>query len=148
MTTTQDLDTGLYTSEEFERRLTEELKHAARDGRPYAVLACVPQHLPGEGVADVVEAATASVRSLVRKSDLAGRLGDEILAIGLPGTTATGARALAHRLQGDLGLRSNHLRNTVWEAGFACLPEDGLTTLALLPAAVEAARTRRLRLAP
>lgn len=145
--TIQDLDTWLYTSREFRRRLAEEVERAAGEGRPYTVVACVPQHLPGEGVSDIVRVAAGCVRNLVRHDDLAGRLDDEILAIGLPDTGADGARVFCYRLQGDLRLRSYHLRNTVWDAGFACLPEDGSTAPELLRAAIRAARTRRRRLA-
>ncbi|OGO49967.1 MAG: hypothetical protein A2148_07650 [Chloroflexi bacterium RBG_16_68_14] len=144
---TQELTTWLYTSREFRRRLTEEVERAAREERPYTVVACVPQHLPGEGVGDIVRVAADCVHNLVRDDDLAGRLDDDILAIGLPDTDADGARVFCYRLQGDLRLRSYHLRNTVWDADFACLPEDGSPAEELLQAAIKAAKTRRRRLA-
>ncbi len=65
---TSEVDTELHTS--FMFQLEQEVERAARDASPYAVLACVPQLLPGEGVADVVEAAAASLSDLVRADDL------------------------------------------------------------------------------
>lgn len=144
---TMDLGTGLYTKEDFERLLAHEVAEADADGRAYAVVAVVPQRLPGEGVADVVRAATSCVRDLVRDEDIAGRLDDEVLAVGLYNGDAIVARVFAHRLQGDLRLRSFHLRNTLWETGYAVLPDDGNTANALLRAAIEAARSRRRRMA-
>ena len=144
---TSAVDTQLHTSERFEFRLKQQVNRAARDASPYAVLACVPQHLPGEGVADVVEAAAASLCDLVRADDLVGRLSDEIIAIGLPETNADGARVFADRLQAELSLRSAHVRSIRWEAGVASLPEDGWTAEELLQAAIEGAKGRRRRLA-
>jgi hypothetical protein len=144
---TSEVDTERHTSERFEFRLKQQVNRAARDASPYAVLACVPQLLPGEGVADVVEAAAASLSDLVRADDLVGRLSDEIIAIGLPETNADGARVFANRLQGELSLRSAHVRSIRWGAGFASLPEDGTTAEELLRAAIEGAKGRRPRLA-
>ncbi len=144
---TPDIDTRLQTSERFLFLLEQQVNRAARDASSYAVIACVPLQLPGEGVADIVATAAACVRNLVRADDLAGHLHDEIIAIGLPETDADGARAFANRLQGELSLRSAHLRNTKWEAGFASLPEDGPTAEELLRAAIVRAKGRRRRLA-
>ena len=144
---TRDPDTELWSSESFEGLLAVEVQQAAREGRLYAVIACVPQQLAGEHVADVVRVAASCVLDLLRTGDLAGRLSHEILAIGLPDTDADGARVLVHRLKSDLRLRTAHLRNTVWEAGFACLEEDGTTSEGLLQAAIEAARGQRRRVA-
>lgn len=144
---TLDPDTGLYSRESFKRRLAGEVAHAAREARPYSVIACVPQQLPGEHLADIVQAAAACIRNVVRDEDLAGRLKDDTLAIGLPETGVDGARVLAHRLTSELRLRTAHLRSTIWQAGFACLPEDGSTAEALLHAAIEAAKESRRRVA-
>jgi GGDEF domain-containing protein len=144
---TQNPDTRLCTNEEFNRRLAEEVEQAARDGRRYAVVACVPQHLPGEGVTEIVDVAADCVRRIVRDGDLAGRIDDEVLAIGLPDASAADAGVLAHRLQSDLRLRSYHLRGTLWETGQTALPEGGVTAQELLSSAIDAARNRRRRLA-
>jgi diguanylate cyclase (GGDEF)-like protein len=144
---TRDAETGLYTNEHFRRRLAANVEHAERSGLPYSIVACVPQLLPGEAADEVVQGVATSVRELVRRSDLPGCPGAEIFAVGLPETAEDGARALGQRLQSELSLRSAHVRSTKWEAGVACLPEDGLTSGKLLQAAIEAARTRRRRLA-
>ncbi len=145
--TTQVMDTKLHTDETFRRLLAGDVARAVEGERQYAIIACVPQHLPGEGVADIVEIAVKCVRRLVRDGDTAGRINDHILVVGLPNTDPTEARVFAHRLQSDLELLSAHFRNTVWDAGFACLPADGSTGQELLDAAIQAARTRRRRFA-
>ncbi len=145
--TTQVLDTKLHMDEAFRRLLAGDVARAVEEGRQYAIVACVPQHLPGEGVADIVEIAAKCLQRLVRDGDTAGRINDHILAVGLPDTDPTEARVFAHRLQSDFELLSAHYRNTVWDAGFACLPPDGSTGQGLLDAAIQAARTRRRRLA-
>jgi GGDEF domain-containing protein len=139
-----DPDTGLWTREYFKRQLAREVERAAREGYAYAVIACAPQQLPGEQVVDVVQVAAACVRNLLRTEDLAGRLTRDALAMGLPETDAAGARVLAFRLKSDLRLRTAHMKTTLWEAGFASLPEDGSTAEELLKAAIEAARNSRL----
>lgn len=145
--TTRDLQPRLYTNEEFQHRLAEEVEQAGRDGRGYAIVACVPQHLPGEDVTDIVDAAADCVREFVRDVDLAGRLDDEVLAIGLAGANAAAAEVLAHRLQSDLRVRSYRLRSTLWETGVAAPTAGGLTAQELLASAIDAARNRRRRLA-
>lgn len=142
-----DLSTGLYTKEDFERQLTREVEVATVQQAPIAVLAVVPQRLPGEGVAEIVRAAANCVRELLRDEDVAGHLDEEILAVGLLNCDRTNADVLAFRLQSDLRLRSQHLRNTNWEIGVACLPEDGSTAEELVAAAIDAARNRRKRIA-
>ena len=144
---TQVLDTKLYTDETFRRLLAGDVVHAVEEGRPYAIVACVPQHLPGEGIADIIEIAAKCISRVVRDGDTAGRINDHILAVGLPNTDPIEARVFAYRLQSDFELLSAHYKNTVWDAGCACLPADGSTGQGLLDAAVQAARTRRRRLA-
>jgi PleD family two-component response regulator len=145
--TTLDLQPRLYTDDEFQHRLVEETEQAARDGRAYAIVACVPQHLPGEDVTDIVDVAAECVGEFVRGEDLAGRFDDEVLAIGLAGPSEAEAGVLAHRLRSDLRVRSYHLRSTLWEIGVATLPEGGLTAQELLASAIDAARNRHRRLA-
>ena len=144
---TQSTDADLYEGERFRQMLEVQVERAHRGRRPYTILACVPQQLPGEGVALVVAAGAWLAPGLVRNSDLAGLLHPEVVTIGAPETSAPGAQALAHRLQSELSLRSGLRHGVRWEAGFACLPEDGSTPQELLQAAIEAARTRRQRLA-
>lgn len=144
---TTKINTALYAGEAYVLKLKREVEQAAKDQRPYAVLACVPQGLPGEIASDVVSVVAECVLGFVRDADLPGIIGHDIVALGSAETGAAGAQVLAHRLQNELTLRSTPLRNTVWESGFACLPEDGLTAEELLDAAIRFARTRRRRLA-
>ena len=137
---------SIHTDAEFLKRLQIQVEEAAGSGRQYTVLACIPQHLPGEDVSDVVSLATECLLDLVRDDDLAGRVGDDVLAVGLHETDFTGARIFGQRLQSDLGRRSAGLRAAVWETGIARLPEDGMISRKLLDAAIDAARNRRRRL--
>ncbi len=142
-----DLATGLLAKEDFFRLLTGEVAAAAREGQPYAVLAVVPQHFPGEDMTEALRVAAVCVRKLIREGDLAGHVDEEIVGIGLHNGDRTSAAILSQRLQGDLRLCSAHVRSTIWEIGAACLPADGTTGDELLAAAIDAARMRRRRLA-
>ena len=139
--------TGLFAKQDFLRLLEEAVRVSREEELPYAVLVLVPQRLPHEDYSDVVRVAAGCVRDLVRDDDIAGRLDDEVLAIGLPNCDASGARVMAHRLQGDLRLRSVHLRNTSWEPGYAVLGEDAPVAGELITCAIEAARGRRRQMA-
>ncbi len=141
------LDTALHAGEAYELKLKREVEQAVEAQRSYAVLACVPQGLPGEIASDVASVVAECILGLVRDADLPGTVGRDIVALGLAETDAAGVRVVAYRLQNELTLRSTPLGNTVWESGFACLPEDGLTAAELLDAAIRSARTRRRRLA-
>ncbi len=137
---TMQTDNGLCTGEDFRHQLVAEIDRAAKENLPYAVLACVPRQLSGEDATDLIAAAADSLPELVRQSDLVGLLPSQVLAIGAPETTASGAQVLADRLQSDLSIRSGHIRNTKWQAGYACGPEDGATLQELLQSAIDAAR--------
>jgi hypothetical protein len=142
-----DLPTGLYAKDDFLRLLSDDVARALVHDRPYAVVTAVPQRLPGEGVAEVVRAAATCVRDLVRDNDIAGHLDDDVLAVGLSGADEQGAQVFAYRLQGDLRLRSYHLRSTIWETGYSVLARDGTTADDLIAAAVDSAKSRRRRMA-
>ncbi|MDP3767324.1 MAG: hypothetical protein Q8S13_04865 [Dehalococcoidia bacterium] len=144
---TTQLGSKLYHADTFKRLLAQDVADASETGRPYSVLAVVPQHLPGEGVADIVDVAAGCILKLMRPGDLGGRLDDEILVLGLDDTDGTEAKVCAHRLQGELRLRSAYLRNSVWETGVSVLYRDGETVHELLAAAIDAARNRRRLLA-
>jgi GGDEF domain-containing protein len=135
-----DWETGLFAGDAFEKLLTEEVTRASTGEFLFSVIACVPYQLPGEQQKDVVQVAAGCIRELLRKDDLAGRLSDEVLAIGLPDTSVDEARVVAHRLKSDLGLRTAHWRATKWEAGVAALPDDGETGVDLIRAAIEHAK--------
>ena len=138
---------GLYAGEAYARKLKRAVEEAAESQLPFAVLVCVPQSLPGENNSDIVDVVGRCILDLIRDTDLPGILERNIVALGLADTDAAGAQILAHRLQNELTLRSTPLRNTIWESGFACLPEDGLTAEELLDAAISSAKNRRRRLA-
>jgi hypothetical protein len=142
-----EISTGLYAKDDFAKQLELELRVASVQRQHLAVLAAVPQHLPGEGVEEIVKVASSCVRDLVRDEDVAGHLDGDILAVALLNCDRANADVLAFRLQSDLRMRSHHLRNTNWETGVACFPEDATEPKELLEAAVSAARNRRKRIA-
>lgn len=142
-----DPATGLLTGKAFLERLEREMERADLDQRWYSVVICAPQHLPGEGVEDIVRVAAECVGNLIREHDIAGWLDGDVLAVGLPDTGPDGARVFAYRAQGDLRQCSYRLRNTLWEASHATLPEDGETWREVLDAAIDATKTRRQRFA-
>jgi hypothetical protein len=133
--------------EDFSHLLASAIAQALEQGEAYAVLALVPQRLPDEDVGSVVQVAAECVDKLVRDDDLAGYLEGETIAVGLRHGDRTAAQVFAHRLRGDLGLRSFHLRSTIWETGSAVLPDDGTTADELIDVAIDAARNRRRAMA-
>lgn len=130
----------------LERRLMVAVERAAVEDKPYTIVGCVPQRLPGEDIAQVVGACAQYVTGFVRDDDIVGLLDNEILMVGLRETGANRARVLAFRLQADLRLRSQTLRNTVWETACATMPADGTSAEELILAAVAGAINRRRRL--
>ena len=144
--TTPNVKTGLQTGREFQLKLSGEVARAAEEGLPYAVLACRPQHLPGENVDDLLQLAAQCVRALVRDDDLPGLIDNELLVIGLHDTDVMGARIFRQRLQSDLSAKALTIRMTAWDAAFVTLHEDGNTGEELLAAAIDAAKNRRRHL--
>ena len=144
---TMQIDNGHYDAGRFRHQLDAEIDRATKENLPYAVLACVPQQLSGEDTTDLIAAAAESLPELIRQSDHVGLLPSLVLAIGAPETAASGAQALAHRLQSELSIRSMHIRTTKWQAGYACGPEDGETLQEILQTAIDAARMKRRHLA-
>ncbi|MEX1255325.1 MAG: diguanylate cyclase [Dehalococcoidia bacterium] len=141
--TVKDVDTGLLDSEYFLDFLSKEVGNASMHGEPYSVIVCYPQRFSDEHLIEVVQAAAACVRELLRDEDVVGRLAEDVIAIGLPNTAPDGARVLTYRLKGDLAIKTSHLRTSVWEAGYACLPDDGLTGTELLEVAYDGAKHGR-----
>lgn len=131
---------------ELKERLMAEVERAVAEQEPYAIIASIPQRLPGEEISDVIQVGARCAVDLVRDGDVVGLLDGEIIVVGLSGTTPNLARVFAYRLQSDLRLRTHALRNTVWETAFACLPQDGESSEDLLQNAIERAVTRRRRL--
>ena len=128
---------------DLRRTIHGHIERAIKENQPYAVVALLPQLLPGEEVGEFVKQSGEHLREFVRGEDCAGLIAEGVLAIGLSEADATSAQVAAHRVKTDLGLRTQHIRNTIWESGFACLPEDGLTADQLVGAAIEAARAHR-----
>lgn len=128
---------------DLRRILHGEVERAIKDSQPYAVVALLPQLLPGEEVGDLVKLSSEHLREFVRGEDCAGLIADGVLAIGLSEADAMSAQVAAHRVKTDLGLRTQHLRNTIWESGCACLPEDGRSADQLVSAAIDAANNHR-----
>ncbi len=82
----------------------------------------------------------------MREDDIVGLLDNDVLVIGLRETGANAARVFTFRLQGDLRLRSQPIRNTVWETAYATMPQDGDSAEELTLAAIHGAMNRRRRL--
>jgi GGDEF domain-containing protein len=138
-----DLATGLYTKADFEQHLGHQLSSATERESVYAVIAVVPRLLPGEQIDAGLRVAANCVRDMIRDDDIAGHMDGDILAIGLGDCDRVHADALAFRLQSELRMARQSLRNTNWEVGVACLPDDGSTSAELLAAAIDMARNRR-----
>ena len=145
--TKMDLATGLYQQADFERQVELEVRVATVRGSEFAVLAVVPRLLPGEGVESVLRTAAGCVRNLIRDDDVASRLDGDILAVGLVNCDRVSAEALAFRMKSELRMSTQSLRNTNWEVGVACLPQDGSTMDELLAAAIDSARNSRRNIA-
>lgn len=144
---TSKLQLKLAEDAELGELLTAEVERARAEEEPYTVVACVPQTLPGEEISEIIQAGAKCTHDLVREGDVVGLLGGDIIVAGLVGTTPNLARVFAYRLQGDLRLATSHLRNTVWETAYACLPQDGETIDELMQIAVGGAKEGRRRLA-
>jgi GGDEF domain-containing protein len=138
-----DPETKLYISWYLHQRLAEEVERAKRHGRPFSIIVCRPQALPGEETSRAVETASPHFSRLLRQGDLVGHLEDGVIAIGLPETPAAGARVLSHRLRSELSLRSAFVNKQIWQVGWASCPEDGETPEALLQSAAAATSERR-----
>ncbi len=131
---------------ELKERLMAEVERAAAEQEPYAIVAGVPQRLPGEEISDVIQMGARCALDLVREGDVVGLFDGDTIVVGLSGTTPNLARVFTYRLQADLRLRTHALRNTVWETAFACMPEDGESSEDLLRDAIKRAVTRRRKL--
>lgn len=138
-----DPETGLYASWYLRVRLAEEVRRALRHGRPFSVIACIPQHLPGQENVQAVKSAGRQFSRLLRGGDLVGLTDDQCIVVGLPETLASGARVLAQRLRGELVLRTAHVSKQIWLVGRASCPEDGKSIEALLEAAIAGAKESR-----
>lgn len=108
----------IFPREAFDVASAAELKRCRRFERSFSLL------LLDAGV-KVDRRAGRILLSNLREFDLVGRYGDDVFAIGLPETSAEGARVIAQRLVGLLSRRG------AWSdrgrLGFATYPRDGNT---------------------
>lgn len=103
---TRDPLTGVGNLRHFKALSTLELEHAARMGRPMAVLMLDIDHFKrindtwGHAAGDeALRQFAAACRNALREPDILGRLGGEEFAIALPNTGADGAGVIAERLR-------------------------------------------------
>lgn len=108
----------IFPREAFDVAAAAELKRCRRFERSFSLL------LLDAGV-EVDRRAGRILLSNLREFDLVGRYGDDLFAVGLPETSAEGARVIAQRLVGLLARRG------AWSdrgrLGFATYPRDGNT---------------------
>ncbi|MFG6488209.1 response regulator [Roseateles sp. BYS78W] len=106
----RDALTGLAERAQLDDELAQETRRARRNGQPLALLLAGVDDLAGyeqrhgRGATDnaLRHVAGLAQQLLQRPADLAARHGDDVFALLLPDTTATGAATLATRLQQGL----------------------------------------------
>ncbi|MBN1459896.1 MAG: GGDEF domain-containing protein [Armatimonadetes bacterium] len=110
--------TGILNRREVERRLSQELERAARYDRSLAFLMVDVDDLKtvndefGHAAGDEVLCAFAeAAKTVVRTSDLVGRMGGDEFALVLPESDAKQAEALAERLIEAFSMRLRSRRN-------------------------------------
>jgi diguanylate cyclase (GGDEF)-like protein len=127
--------TGLLNHRACHERLRQELA----TGEPVAVVCIDLDHFKvindvhGHAEGDRVLAATAErLRSVVRSSDVVGRLGGEEFVLILPGVDAEGAEDCAERARAALAELTVRGRPLAASAGVAASPADGVDASELL----------------
>ncbi len=110
--------TGVDNRRAFMRRAEEELERARRYGLPAAMLMIDIDHFKAindsvghAGGDEVLRSFASTARTVVRQSDLFGRVGGEEFAALLPHTAREGAQAIGERL-----LQQVRQRPAVWAA--------------------------------
>ncbi len=139
----RDALTGLAERAQFDEELDLECRRARRSGQPLALLLAGLEGLPGylerhgRGAADnaLRHVAGLAQQALQRPADLVARHGEDVFALLLPDTTATGAAVLAQQLQQALAGESE----LTLAIGIGLLAGDGDPTTAAA-AALAAAR--------
>ncbi len=101
--------TGLHNRRAFLEHLQEEIARAERYGNPLSLLFMDLDHFKkvndryGHDAGDeVLKAAAAEMREMLRETDFCGRMGGEEFAILLPETDGDGALNTAERLRGKI----------------------------------------------
>ena len=133
--------TGLPNSRSLNDNLTRMLALAQRSNKPLAAILCDLDHFKlindvyGHGKGDETLAATAAtLRAVVRDSDLAGRYGGEEFLILLPDTDLDGAAVVAEKLRHEISRMSvSGLEAGITASlGVAAFPTDAPDTAKLL----------------
>jgi hypothetical protein len=109
-----------------------------QSGRRALVVLCVrPRLLPNETLKPGELAHAAQVmRRQIRAEDHVGTLGDEGIVTILRDAEAASARAVAHRLTGDLARASGPVGRS-WRVGVAVWPGGGRDARELIQAAID-----------
>ncbi|MCS7171986.1 MAG: GGDEF domain-containing protein [Armatimonadetes bacterium] len=139
--------TGLYNRRHFTDLLEREISRHARYGQPFTLLLLDVRNLKhindtrGHPAGDAVLCAVADVlRSRLRKSDLAFRIGGDEFAALLPQTDPQGAYRLAWGLYEQLRARNPLADVTIGVAGFPLHARDATSLIAAADAALYRAR--------
>lgn len=143
-----DSKTGLYNVQHFYRVIEDELKRAARFGRPLSVVMADLDYLReinntyGHLAGDVVIAGAARViRNSVREYEVAARFGGEEFALLLLETTRGEALEVAERIRVRFAVETFSVPNSTSpisatvSLGVSYFPEDGTTVEGLVHAA-------------
>jgi diguanylate cyclase (GGDEF)-like protein len=131
--------TGLLNHRACQERLRDELAMALPAGLTVGVVLIDLDHFKvindayGHAEGDrVLTAAAARLRSVVRETDIVGRLGGEEFVLILPGVDADGAEDAAERARAALAELTVHGRPLASSAGVAMGPADGTDSATLL----------------
>lgn len=138
--------TGLFNHRYFYERLEEEFEKTRRKNHPLSVALIDLDHFKklndssGHRVGDqVLQALSVLLRSSVRRTDLAGRVGGDEFALALPETTNDDALMLCRRiLQAANKLKVGQQGGFSLSIGCATSPADGETLAELIEHADQA----------
>lgn len=146
----RDPVTGVYSKEEFRKRLREEGARYRRYGRSFSLIVLeVDQYQEvaralGQDAADVLlKYVAAAISGEIRPMDFLARLEASRFALILPETPKGGAMALAERIRADIAERNftisqGHAVEVTVSQGIQAFPEDGEKEDELVEAAAAA----------
>ncbi len=125
----RDPDTGSYNGRGFEVSALAELERCRRYGKSFGliVLSLAEQGAPS------ARPVIGAIQSLLRRSDLAGRLASDQLVLALPESDGRTTRRIAARIL--RALDAAEYGEAVTKLAYAVSPEEGRTLLELLAAA-------------
>lgn len=125
----RDPDTGSYNGRGFEVSAATELERCARYGKPFGLIVLsLPEH--GTSSARPV---IGAIKSLLRNTDITGRLAADQLALALPESDGRTTRRVAARIL--RALDAAQFGDAVRRLAYAVSPEEGDTLIELLSAA-------------